>query len=104
MKAETINLIVPHSLQPGSRYLEPHFPPHRDDDWLVIAVDGQRLTVVKRTLRNLVADLSYGRLPQEWMERPVSNATMCPVCFMYARKLTDGSAVLRHRPACPGKD
>lgn len=52
MKAETINLIVPHSLQPGSRYLEPHFPPHRDDDWLVIAVDGQRLTVVKRTLRN----------------------------------------------------
>ena len=56
------------------------------------------------TLRNLVADLSYGRLPQEWMERPVSNATMCPVCFMYARKLTDGSAVLRHRPACPGKD
>jgi hypothetical protein len=55
-------------------------------------------------LRNLAADLRYGRLPQEWMERPVSNATMCPVCWMYARKLGDGSAVLRHRPACPGKD
>ena len=55
-------------------------------------------------LRQVSADLRFGRLPQEWLDRPVSHATYCPTCWMYPRKLGDGSAVLRHRPGCPGKD
>jgi hypothetical protein len=52
-----ITLTVPHSLQPGGKYLQPHYKPglspdalaegsYRYDTWLVTAVDGQEITVV----------------------------------------------------------
>jgi hypothetical protein len=40
-----ITLTVPHELRPGDRYDQPHW--NDTERWLVIEVDGQRLTVVR---------------------------------------------------------